>query len=48
MIVTRRRINGDIVLADEAQLSFAFVEASEMISRYEYAVLITDLPYVIL
>jgi hypothetical protein len=45
VIVTRRRINGDIVLADEAQLSFAFIEASKMISRYEYAVLVTDLPY---
>jgi hypothetical protein len=45
VIVTRRRINGDIVLADEAQLSFAFVEASEMLTRYEYAVLVTDLSY---
>jgi hypothetical protein len=45
VIVTRRRINGDIVLTDEAQLSFAFVEACEMLTRYEYAVLVTDLPY---
>lgn len=45
VIVTRRRINGDIVMTDDAQMSFAFVEASDMLKRYEYAVLVTDLPY---
>lgn len=45
VIVTRRRISGDIVLTDDAQLMFAFVEASEVLTRYEYAVLVTDLPY---
>jgi len=48
VIVTRRKINDNIVMTDDSQLHFAFVEASEMMSRYEYAVLVTNLPYEVL
>jgi hypothetical protein len=45
VIITRRKFNGDIVLVNEAQLSFTFIGAFETLTRHEYAVLVTDLPY---
>ena len=48
VIVTRRKINDAVVITDDSQLQFAFVEAPEVMKRYEYAVLVTNLPYEIL
>ena len=48
VVVTRRRINDAIVITDDSQLQFTFVEASGVVKRYEYAVLVTNLPYEIL
>jgi len=45
VIVTRRKINDNIVLADEKQQRLAFIETDDMINGYEYAVLVTNLPY---
>lgn len=42
----RRPLVGDVLLADEAQqLGLAFVESDCPAKRYEYAVLVTDLPH---
>ena len=45
VIVTRRLIQDNIVLTDDKQLNFVFIDTSETAKRYEYAVLVTDLPY---
>ncbi len=45
VIVTRRRIKENIVLTDDQQLNLAFIDTTETARRYEYAVLVTDLPY---
>jgi hypothetical protein len=45
VIVTRRMINENILLADNKQKRLAFIETDDMVGRYEYAVLVTDLPY---
>jgi hypothetical protein len=45
VIVTRRLIKDNIVLTDDKQLNFAFIDTSETARRYEYAVLVTDLSY---
>jgi len=45
VIVTRREIKDNIVLTDDKQLNLAFIDTSETARRYEYAVLVTDLPY---
>jgi Transposase DDE domain group 1 len=45
VIVTRRLIQDNIVLTDDKQLNFVFIDTSETARRYEYAVLLTDLSY---
>jgi hypothetical protein len=45
VIVTRRLIQDNIVLTDDKQMNIAFVDMPETVKRYEYAVLVTDLPY---
>ena len=45
VIVTRREIKDNIVLTDDKQLNLAFIDSAETARRYEYAVLVTDLPY---
>jgi hypothetical protein len=45
VILTRRRINDNIVLADEKQQRLAFIETDDITNGYEYAVLVTDLSY---
>ena len=48
VVVLRRTIKDNIVLVDESQLRFEFIDSSEMTNRYEYAVLVTNLPWEIL
>lgn len=49
VIVLRRPLVGEVLLADEAsQLELAFVESYRPAKRYEYAVLVTDLPHEVL
>jgi len=49
VIVLRRPLIGEVLLADEAsQLELAFVESDRPAKRYEYAVLVTDLPHEVL
>lgn len=48
VVVLRRTIKDNIVLVDESQLRFEFIDSSEMTDRYEYAVLVTNLPWEIL
>jgi len=45
VIVTRRQIKDNIVLTDDQQLHLVFIDTTETAKRYEYAVLVTDLPY---
>lgn len=46
IVALRRPLMGDVLLSAEAQqLELAFVEADRPARRYEYAVLVTDLPY---
>jgi hypothetical protein len=45
VIVTRRIINENILLADNKQKRLSFIETDDVVGRYEYAVLVTDLPY---
>jgi hypothetical protein len=46
IIALRRPLTGDVVLADQVQqLDLAFVECDRPAKRYEYAVLVTDLPH---
>jgi hypothetical protein len=48
VVVLRRTIKDNIVIVNESQLRFEFIDASEMTDRYEYAVLVTNLPWEIL
>lgn len=50
VIVLRRSIAGEMALSDEGpiQLQLSFIEAPDMVKRYEYAVLVTSLPYELL
>jgi len=49
VVVLRRPLTGDVLLADEShQLGLAFVESGVPAKRYEYAVLVTDLPHAVL
>ena len=49
VVVLRRPLRGDLLLADdEQQLSLAFIEPDVPTKRYEYAVLVTDLPHEVL
>lgn len=43
VIVLRRALRGEALLADESQGILAFIEADRAAKRYEYAVLVTDL-----
>lgn len=45
VIVLRRTIKDNIVIVDDSQLRFEFIDADEMTDRYEYAVLVTNLPW---
>ncbi|HEX7634526.1 MAG TPA: hypothetical protein VF427_04495 [Noviherbaspirillum sp.] len=46
IIALRRPLIGDVLLSAEAQQpELAFVESDHPVRRYEYAVLVTDLPY---
>lgn len=45
VVVTRRLIKDNIILADDKQLNLAFIDTDQTARRYEYAVLVTDLPY---
>jgi len=45
IVVLRRALQGEVLLADKHQLSFAFVEKDVPAKGYEYAVLVTDLDY---
>lgn len=46
IIALRRPLIGDVLLSAESkQLELAFVESDRPAKRYEYAVLVTDLPY---
>lgn len=48
VIILRRPLAGEALLADAAQGVLAFIEADVPTKRYEYTVLVTDLPYEIL
>lgn len=48
MIVLRRPLRGEALLADESQAVLGFVEANVPTKRYEYAVLVTDLNHELL
>ena len=48
MIVLRRALKGEALLADESQGWLAFVETDVASKRYEYAVLVTDLKHELL
>jgi Transposase DDE domain len=43
VVVLRRPLRGDALLADKSQSMLAFIEANVPAKRYEYAVLVTDL-----
>ena len=46
VVVLRRALAGDVLLADESeQMALAFIETEQTVKRYEYAVLVTDLPH---
>jgi hypothetical protein len=45
-VVLRRPLVGEVLLADESeQMTLAFIETEQGVKRYEYAVLVTDLPH---
>jgi len=48
VVLLRRPLKGDVMLADDSQQVLAFVESQVPAQRYEYAVLVTDLPYELL
>jgi len=48
VVVVRRPLRGEALLADESQGVLAFVEANVPAKRYEYAVLVTDLDHELL
>ena len=45
IVILRRPLQGEVLLADKQQLSLAFVEKDVPAKGYEYAVLVTDLDY---
>jgi len=45
IVILRRVLQGEVLLADEQQLHLAFVEKGVPAKGYEYAVLVTDLHY---
>jgi len=45
IVILRRPLQGEVLLSDEAQLNFAFIEKNVPSKGYEYAVLVTDLPH---
>lgn len=46
VVVLRRPLAGEVLLADESQqMALAFIETEQPVKRYEYAVLVTDLPF---
>lgn len=45
IVILRRALQGEVLLADAQQLSLAFVEKDVPAKGYEYAVLVTDLDY---
>lgn len=45
VVVTRRLIKDNIILVDDKQLNLAFIDTDQTARWYEYAVLVTDLPY---
>ena len=45
IVILRRPLQGEVLLADEQQLHFAFVEKDMPVKGYEYAVLVTDLAH---
>ena len=45
IVILRRPLQGEVLLADQQQLSLAFVEKDVPAKGYEYAVLVTDLDY---
>ena len=48
VVVLRRPLAGEVLLADESeQMALAFIEAERPVKRYEYSVLVTDLPFAV-
>ena len=45
IVILRRPLQGEMLLADEQQLQLAFVEKGKPVKGYEYAVLVTDLAH---
>jgi hypothetical protein len=45
IVILRRALQGELLLADEQQLQLAFVEKGQPVKGYEYAVLVTDLSH---
>lgn len=43
IVILRRPLQGELLLADPEQLQLAFVEKNKPVTGYEYAVLVTDL-----
>lgn len=48
IVILRRPLQGEMLLANEQQLQLAFVEKGKPVKGYEYAVLVTDLTHEIL
>ena len=48
VIVMRRPLAGEIALTDDNQTIIGFAETEKPIKKYEYAVLVTDLPHEVL
>lgn len=48
VIVMRRPLAGEIALTDDHQMIIGFAETEKPIKKYEYAVLVTDLPHEVL
>jgi hypothetical protein len=48
VIVMRRPLKGEIALTDEQQMVIGFAKTERPIRKYEYAVLVTDLPHEVL
>lgn len=48
VVVLRRRLKGEVLVADDRQQELAFIEKGATIKAYEFAVLVTDLPHEIL
>lgn len=48
VIVMRRPLAGEIALTDDHQMIIGFAETERSVKKYEYAVLVTDLPHEVL